>query len=178
MKFSITEIRNRAFEGPFAFDQMVDVSELASLSNNDIRQIDPVHVKGICTVEKEELIFSFTIEGKMILPCARTLVDVPHSFRIRATEVFTTAGHIDKEDIEDGVHQVFEETLDLKPYIKENIILETPYRVFSNEKGPEKGKGWAFYLEDEHQKEQENKIDPRFAKLQQLLNKDNGKSKK
>src|SRR5690625_7105995 len=122
MKISTIEIRNNVHHGPFTFDQLVNVSELESL-NNDIKQIDPVQVKGMCTVDKDELIFSFTIEGKMILPCARSLVDVPYSFSIDATEVFTTSPQLDREDEENDVHQLLEETLDLKPYIKENIVL-------------------------------------------------------
>ncbi|MBO1003530.1 YceD family protein [Pseudogracilibacillus auburnensis] len=179
MKFSTAEIKNKSFDGPFYFEQIVDVSELETLKNNDIKHIDPVQVKGMCTVDKDELIFSFSIIGKMILPCARTLVDVPYSFHFNVTEVFTTSEHIDEEDEENGVHQIFEETLDLKPYIKENIVLEAPYRVFSDEKGLEKGEGWAFYIEDEHQKEKQETIDPRLAKLQKLLNNDEeGKSNK
>lgn len=178
MKFSITEIRNKAFEGPFIFDQTVDVSGLAASKKNDIKQIDPVQVKGMCTVDKDELIFSFSIIGNMILPCARTLVDVPYSFHIDVTEVFTTSSQIDEEDEENGVHQIFGETLDLKPYIKENIILETPYRVFSNEKALEKGEGWTFYLEDEHQELKQDKVDPRLEKLQRLLNNDGNADKK
>lgn len=178
MIFSITEIRNKVFAGPFLFDQAVDVSELESLKNNDIRQIDLVQVTGMCTADQEELIFSYSIKGKMILPCARTLVDVPYSFDINATDIFSTSEQLDADDEEDGVHQVLEETLDLKPYIKENIILETPYRVFSNEKGLEEGEGWAFYVEDEHQKEEKEKIDPRLAKLKRLLNNDDKGSTK
>ncbi len=174
MKFSTMEIRNNAFDGPFLFDELVDVSQLEKL-NNDIRQIDPVRVKGMCTAEKEELIFTFTITGEMILPCARTLVDVTYPFEINATEVFSMSDTLDQEDEEDGIHPLTEETLDLTPYIMENIILETPFRVFSNEKALEEGEGWSFFEEDELEAEQENKIDPRLAKLQSLLDKNKGK---
>ncbi|MEI3606738.1 YceD family protein [Pseudogracilibacillus sp. SE30717A] len=174
MKFSTMEIRNNAFDGPYLFDELVDVSDLVKL-NNDIRQINPVRVKGMCTVEKEEFVFSFTIKGEMILPCARTLVNVSYPFEINATEIFSTASTLDQEDEEDGIHLLTEETLDLTPYIMENIILETPYRVFSDEKALEKGEGWSFYIEeDELKTEQENKIDPRFAKLQSLLDENKG----
>src|SRR5699024_12194978 len=87
MKFSTTELRNNTVDGPVVFDEMVDVSELENL-NNDIRQINPVRVKGICTADKDEFIFSFSIEGKMILPCARTLVDVDRkSTRLNSSHV-------------------------------------------------------------------------------------------
>lgn len=170
MKFSLMEIKNNSFKGPYAFDGIVDVSDLTTL-NNDIRKIDPVHVKGICTVDKDEYVFSFRVKGHMVLPCARTLVDVEYPFEFQATEIFTTSPFLSKEDEEDGVHQVDQEMLDLTPYIKENIILETPYRVFSNEKPLEAGEGWTFREEDDYNKGQEARIDPRLAKLQQLLDK-------
>lgn len=174
MKFSTMEIRNNAFDGPFMFDEIVDVSELETL-NNDIKQIDPVRVKGMCTIDKDEFIFSLSIKGKMILPCARTLVDVTYPFDFEATEIFSTSDNLDEKDEEDGVHPLTEETIDLTPYIKENIILETPYRVFSNEKALEEGEGWTFYEQEQYESEKENTIDPRLAKLQNLL--DNNKRK-
>jgi|SRR5690625_736023 len=175
MKISTIEIRNNVHHGPFTFDQLVNVSELESL-NNDIKQIDPVRVKGMCTVDKDELIFTFTIEGKMILPCARTLVDVPYPFSFQATEIFSTSPGLDEEDKEDGVHLLTEELLDLTPYIMENIVLQTPYLVFSDEKTLEEGEGWAFLEEEDHEKGKQNKIDPRLAKLKKLLDKDNGQN--
>ena len=171
MKFSITNLRNETYVGTVSFDEFVDVSEL-KLFNNDIKKIDRVQVKGICTMDKDELVFSFSIEGEMILPCARTLVDVPYAFNIKATEIFTTSSTITEEDEEDGVHQILEETLDLTPYIKENIILATPYRVFSDEKALDGGEGWSFSLEEDYEKEKEETIDPRLAKLQRLLDND------
>lgn len=171
MKFSITTLRNETSDGAMTFDDSVNVSELESL-NNDIRKIDTVQVKGICTMDREEFIFSFSIQGKMTLPCARTLVDVHYPIDIQATEIFSTSLSIDEEDEEDGVHQITGETIDLTPYIKEDIILTMPYRVFSDEKGLEGGDGWSLSTEDEFDKEKEQTIDPRLAKLQSLLDND------
>lgn len=170
MKFSAEEIKNSAILAPFSFEQFVDVSELANSPDNDIRQIDSVQVKGICTVENEEFIFTFTISGEMILPCARTLVDVIYPFQINATEIFTTSRHLNDEDKEE-IHQIAEDTIDLTPFIFELILLKMPYRVFSNEKMIEDGDGWSFYLEDELKEKEAEQIDPRFAKLQQLMDK-------
>ncbi len=171
MKFSIMELQKETFDGAVSFDESVDVSELETL-NNDIREIGSVRVKGICTMDKDEFVFSFTIKGEMILPCARTLVDVQYPFDIRATEIFSTSLHIAEEDEEDGVHQILEDTLDLTPYIMENIILSMPYRVFSNEKAIEDGEGWSFFIEDDYEEKQQETIDPRLAKLQSLLDND------
>ena len=171
MKFSVMEMQQKASYEPFVFDEEIDVSELASSNNNDIKEINPVRVKGMCTIDGKEFIFSFSIEGQMILPCARTLVDVPYDLKVHATEIFTTDDVITAEDEEDEVHVIEGEMIDLKPYILERIVLATPYRVFSDQEVLDTGDGWSFRLEDEHEEEEAKKIDPRLAKLGQLLDK-------
>ncbi|WP_164669110.1 YceD family protein [Virgibacillus doumboii] len=174
MKFTLGEIRKNTHNGTFTFDDRVDVSEL-EIMNNDIREINSVHVQGNAFEQGNEFIFSFTISGKMILPCARTLVDVPYAFEIKATEVFSESAYYD-EEADDEIHQIDGEVLDLTPYIKENILLETPYRVFSdddaNRLAPSEGEGWEFISEEKSEK----KIDPRLQKLESLLeDNENGK---
>lgn len=167
MKFSVQQIKATSHEGPISFEETIDVSELVDLKNNDIRQIDPVRVEGICTVEKNEVVFSFTMKGKMILPCARTLVDVSYPFQFRATEIFTTV--LSKADEEEEIHFIADDVIDLRPFILEAIVLQMPYRVFSDEKMIEEGEGWSFFTEDEMAKKDAERIDPRLAKLQKLL---------
>lgn len=176
MEFIITEIRQKSFIAPFMFDGMTDVSEL-ELLDNDIRKIGSVQVKGMCTIDQDELIITFTIEGTMVLPCARTLVDVDHHFKNDVTEIFNTARNVSGEAVEDNIHEVTGDLLDLTPYIKENIILETPYRVFSNEKALEAGDGWSYLTEEELKVAAAEKIDPRLEKLKELFNKDNDETK-
>lgn len=174
MKFTLGQIRKNINNGFFVFDDSVDVTELESM-NNDIRNIDPVHVHGNAFEQGNEFIFYFTLSGNMILPCARTLVDVPYPFEIKATEIFSdSAIYADKES-ENEIHPIGGEVLDLTPYIKENILLEIPYRVFSNDEKakrltPFEGEGWEFISEEKTEK----KIDPRLKKLESLL-KDNEK---
>ncbi|MFD2043998.1 YceD family protein [Ornithinibacillus salinisoli] len=175
MKFTVAQMKKLGFNEPFTFDEKVDVSELETM-NNDIRRIDPVHVHGDCTVQGDQFIFSFTIRGEMILPCARTLVDVEYPLDIKAREIFTTSSYlVDDNDIE--IHLIDGEVLDLTPYIKENILLEVPFRVFSDEADDQqsfqpKGNDWEVTSEDAKEK----KIDPRLKKLESLF-KDNEKEK-
>ena len=177
MKFTLSQIKKSAYNGPFTFDEKVDVSELETM-NNDIREIEPVRVYGTCILQGEQVIFSFTTEGEAILPCARTLVDVPYAFKVKADEVFSTSSYYGKEEEENEIHPIDGEVLDLTPYIKENILLELPYRVFSEgtnddqNKAPVKGQGWEF-VSEVNEKET---IDPRLKKLE-LLFKDNKKEK-
>ncbi|MFC3040229.1 YceD family protein [Virgibacillus xinjiangensis] len=175
MKFTLGQIKKNAYNEPFTFDEKVDVSELETM-NNDIREIGPVRVAGKCFLQGEQIIFSFRINGEMILPCARTLVDVPYPFDIGADEVFTTSPHYSKEEEEDEIHPIEGEVLDLTPYIKENILLDIPFRVFSDgtsdqEEAPLEGRDWKLVTEEE----KEQTVDPRLKKLESLFKDDNGR---
>ena len=166
MKFTLGQIRKHAHNEPYEFSDYVDVSELETM-NNDIREIKPVFVSGECTLRGNQIIFSFAIKGEMILPCARTLVDVPYPFSIEAKEIFSTSSYLGEEEEESEIHPVDGEVVDLTPYILENILLEKPYRVFSDkaESPLRQGEGWEFVSDGQKQ----SKVDPRFQKLEKLL---------
>ncbi|MDC3416494.1 YceD family protein [Aquibacillus salsiterrae] len=170
MKFSVQKLKITGSE-PLHFEEDVDISDVVQM-NNDIRKIDPVHVKGFATMQGNEITFSFSVDGTMILPCARTLVDVTYPFHINAVEVFSVSSYYSEGD-ESEIHPVHGEMLDLDPYIKENVLLEVPFRVFSDDKKAQEnalteGEGWELSSE----KKTENKIDPRLQKLQSLLKDD------
>ncbi|MEN2464676.1 YceD family protein [Ornithinibacillus sp. FSL M8-0202] len=174
MKFTLAQLKKDAFNKPFHFSGEVDVSELETM-NNDIRKIGFVQVNGVCNRQGDQFFFKFTITGEMILPCARTLVDVSYPFKIEAEEIFSTSPYSNEED-DAEIHPIHGEVLDLMPYIKENILLEVPFRVFSDEVDSadvlQKGNDWAVLSE----KTKEVKIDPRFKKLESLF-KDTEKEK-
>ncbi|WP_084040550.1 YceD family protein [Gracilibacillus boraciitolerans] len=135
--------------------------------DNDIRYIEPVLVEGTARMDGEDIICDFQIQGTMILPCARTLIDVPYVFSIDAYESFTTSAYYEDEE----VHLNDSEVLDLMPYIKENVLLEIPLRVFAEKKELEantvkEGNGWTLITGEE----KIEKVDPRLEKLKSLLN--------
>lgn len=167
MKFPIQKVK-QAGDKPFFFEGEVDLSSLEE-AKNDIRRISPVQLNGQAEMRGEEIIVSMTIEGEMILPCARTLADVPYAFRIEADEYFNTSQYYTEED-DSEVHPLDGEVLDLTPYIKENVLLEVPYRIFAeapDHTPPQEGDGWGVVQE---KPQTEEKVDPRLAKLESLLN--------
>lgn len=170
MKLTLGEIRKHAFDAPYPFEESdIDVSEVEQM-NTDIRKISPVDVQATCTMNGDDIIVSMNIKGEMILPCARTLVDVNFPFDIRTDEIYSISPYLTEEDEENEIHPVDGEVLDLTPQIKENILLETPYRVFSDDEeaqnnAPVKGEGWEIVTE----KTESIAIDPRMKKLEQLL---------
>lgn len=174
MKFLLSQIGKEAHKALMHFDDQVDISELKVL-NKDIREAKHARVYGYCSLDGDEIIFSMNIVGEVILPCARTLVDVPYNFHVKATEIFSTSMYYGKEEEENDIHFLEGEAVDLYPLILENILLELPYRVVTNDqtvldKALLEGEGWSF-SEDEKFKESEKKIDPRMKKLKQLLEK-------
>ncbi|WP_163536707.1 YceD family protein [Gracilibacillus sp. YIM 98692] len=164
MKLYLQKLKQSQGES-ISFEESVDISDIAQW-DNDIRSIEPVLVKGTARMDADDVTCHFTIQGEMILPCARTLVDVPYPFSIDAVESFTTSSYKEEEEI----HLIHGEVLDLTPYIKENVILDVPLRVFADDKKLEEntvseGKGWSLITEQENQ----DKVDPRLEKLKTLL---------
>jgi len=174
MKFSIDKLELQSYNGPYEFEQTIEIPEITE-KNPEIKKISPVIVSGLCTIDKDEYIFTFTMKGNVILPCARTLVDVDVPFEYNGTEIYTTKDYLTAEDEEDEIHSIDGYLIDLRPQIIEQIILQLPYRVFSDEAVLEEGKGWNYFTEAEQaatEAEKSEEIDPRFSKLKQLLEKE------
>ncbi|KGX83342.1 YceD family protein [Pontibacillus marinus] len=168
MKFALQKLQTA--DEPLRFEEEVDISELETMPN-DIRSIPPVKVKGEATVDGDEITFRFNVSGTMTLPCARTLADVEYPFSFDAVEMFSLSPYHKEGDEE--IHEIDGEVLDLTPYIKENVILEVPLQVFSDDeevldKALTEGQGWQLITEQK----QEDKVDPRLAELQKFLDED------
>ncbi|MGO4887891.1 YceD family protein [Anaerobacillus sp. MEB173] len=169
MKWTVQQLNSLKHKG-ISFDETLDLSELIEESNLGIRQLSPLEVKGEANFSGQTVTFHLTIKGEMILPCSRTLADVEFPFDIKATEVFQLGDYPIATGDDSEIHQPEGDLIDLIPYIKENILLEIPLQVFSdNEKGeaPATGNGWGVLTEEE----KKNQIDPRLADLAKFFEK-------
>ena len=92
----------------------------------------------------EELAVNLNVEGLMILPCSVTLKPVEYPFNIEIN------GEID--EILDNFDKNYKNTIDIFPIIWENILMEIPMRVVSDEAKDYKieGEGWKLVTEEEH----------------------------
>ncbi|MCA0987962.1 YceD family protein [Guptibacillus algicola] len=177
MKWSVDQLKSFKQKG-LTIDELVNVEELKN-EETQIREITPVHVTGETSFHGNKVTFHLTLKGKMVLPCANTLEDVDFPFVLHPLETFVlepnTSG-VDFEEEDEEIHQVSGNTVDLVPYIKENILLEIPIRVVkhsseSDEMQNKSGKGWEVVTHEET----EEKIDPRLAGLADLFNEKNDK---
>ena len=108
--------------------------------NTDIRNLSDVKVNAhIKRVTDSSYNMSLIIDGVMTLPCSVTLKDVLYPFHIE-TEVKISN---DDENLEEYV-KIIQNSIDILPIIWQNIALEIPLKVVSDDVSdtPTSGDGW------------------------------------
>ena len=109
--------------------------------NTDIRKLENLHVSGEVSVDYDDYInLNVKITGRMILPCAMTLNDVPYDF---TSEVEENIGKFEE------IYKNNKNLLEISPILWENIVLEIPIRVVSKDIKPSNtsGDGWELISE-------------------------------
>ena len=135
-------------------DKSIEVNEIYSftldeLKGTDLIKLDNVKVEGEIiknSLGNVELIVD--VEGIMVLPCAITLKPVNYPFSKEISgEIEELMENFDKNSIN------FQNSIDILPIIWENILMEIPMRVVSEEaKNSDiklEGEGWKFITEEE-----------------------------
>ena len=147
MQFDIIRLNNN-------IDKFISIDETYSftqdeLMGTDLLKLDDVNVSGeLFKNSLGNIELNVDVEGVMVLPCAITLKPVDYPF------VITISGEIEElmENMEENQRN-FQNTIDILPIIWENILMEIPMRVVSEEaKNTDinlSGDGWKFVTEEE-----------------------------
>lgn len=165
MKYFINELIKT--KSPFKIEETCDFSALIE-NHPEIRKISPVTITGKGELSGENVVFKLNIKCDLILPCALTLDDVLYPLDINTIEYFTFNKFANESDYDYDINIVKGQVIELAPVIWQNIIVNLPLRVVSEyayEKLQRKGDNWQIIDEDE----MNDDIDPRFAKLKDLL---------
>ena len=145
MFIDITRLQNRS-TNEFLYKNTIVLDE-ALYKNTDIRKLTPVEVSAdINRITDTSYKMSLEIKGEMTLPCSITLNDVIYPFDIK-TEV-----KLSNEDEEDEEYvKIIQNNIDIISIIWQNIVLEIPFRVVSEDanNSPVSGEGWKLIREDE-----------------------------
>lgn len=113
-----------------------------------IKAIDKAHFTGkVYFNSVDEIVCSGNLVATLILPDAVDLSDYFYDIDIEIEEIIEN----------------FENTLDINEVLWENIVLEVPMRVSQSDLGNISGNGWKVKTEEDN-----DQIDPRLAKLQEL----------
>lgn len=114
--------------------------------DTDIRRLSPIDVE-ITIVRSSDSSYNMDlrIKGTMVLPCSLTLKDVDYPFDIK-TEVKVSN---DDENYDEYV-KINQNNIDIIPIIWQNILLEIPLRVESEDVSDSivSGEGWKLIREN------------------------------
>ena len=138
-------------------DQNIQFDE-EQLKQAGILELKEAKITGTIT-EQDGYCLNARIYGEMILPCSITLKPTNHSFD------FEIEGNIQEMLEEIGKNDKnLENTIDILPIIWENILMEIPIKVESEDLNPPtlEGNGWRFIEDDKPE------INPEFMKLDDL----------
>ncbi|MEK4424317.1 YceD family protein [Solibacillus sp. FSL K6-1523] len=168
MKWSIHQLSKYRKDG-MPLDTNVQLDNL-EMRNSDIRNVSPVHVKGLCTFGASQMTCQLTISATLTLPCARTWEDVEYPVNIETVEIFSWVDKEQRGDVFSDIHFIDGDVIDMKPVLEELILLEVPMQVFKeNTEGQvQSGKNWSYSTDEEVElanKVDEPKLDPRLAAL-------------
>ena len=138
-------------------------------SENQVKSIPEVHVTGTLQFDGNALVFSdLDMDGVMIVCDSITSEDIEVTFDTtsQSTYSFVRLDQLDEED--DEIIVVKHDSIDLNPEIFETVLLEAPISIsrLPRDQYP-KGDGWQL-LSDQDPQEDEDTIDPRWAKLSEF----------
>lgn len=114
--------------------------------NTDIRKLSPIDVSAYITrVTDSSYNMDLELKGTMVLPCAITLKDVIYPFDIKTEIKLSNDDEIDEEYV-----KINQNSIDIISIIWQNIVLEIPLRVLSEDidDSPISGDGWKLIRED------------------------------
>ena len=135
-------------------DKSIEVNETYTFSQDELRGTDLLKLEDI-KVEGEifknslgNIELSVDVDGVMVMPCAITLKPVNYPFSIEISgEIEELMENFDENSTN------FQNSIDILPIIWENILMEIPMRVVSEEAKnsniKKEGEGWKFVTEEE-----------------------------
>ncbi len=124
-------------------DESINVDKFL-LKNTDILGINNVSIKGNITNDYEGYHLDLKLKCNLMLPCSVTLKPVEYKIDTKiegnSIELMEEIGIFNKND---------ENILDIFPIIWENILMEIPIRIVSEEAGPlQDGDGYKIVTDD------------------------------
>ena len=161
MKIDLTKLFYRELDR-IIVDESVTIPEEYYKDNKDIKNVSLVNVYGDIEENGECFSVNLNIKCELTLICSVSLKDVKYPIDIDIEEIIGENGNNLEE-----FDKIINNSIDLLPIIWQNILVEVPMRVVSEDVLEENiyGDGWKFITNEEEDKE----IDPRLEKLKDFL---------
>ena len=141
-------------------DMPLEIEE-EKLKNTNIRHIKNTSCIGNISKNDEMYTLSGSIQGTMVLSDDMTLEDVDYDFDIKIDEKFMEFS----DDLENNL-KIINNSLDIFPFLWQNILLEVPSKVRKTGQNPKlSGDNWKVITEDELET-----INKSLSSLKELFN--------
>lgn len=141
-------------------DMPLEIEE-EKLKNTNIRHIKNTSFIGNISKNDEMYTLSGSIQGTMVLSDDMTLEDVDYDFDIKIDEKFMEFS----DDLENNL-KIINNSLDIFPFLWQNILLEVPSKVRKTGQNPKlSGDNWKVITEDELET-----INKSLSSLKELFN--------
>lgn len=161
MNIDLTKLFNRELD-EIIIDESIKIPEDYYKDNDDIKDVSLVKVSGDITDNQEYFSVNLNIKCELTLVCSVSLKDVKYNIDINIEEIIG-----ENDNNLEEFDKIINNSIDLLPIIWQNILVEVPMRVVSEDVQEENiyGNGWKFITKEEESKE----IDPRLSKLKDFL---------
>lgn len=176
MKWSLSEAR-KYHDNPLHITQTLELNELMVKRFPEmVLAVEPAKVDGYLTYDDGDATLSVNVKVNLTVPSSRSLAPVPLTLDFNITESYLSdRAHLQNYEDDEVVFVVDPQhgTIDLDAAVAENIIEQLPLKILTKEEKAGKampaGKGWQVVSEDQVQRGNAKKVDPRLAKLKQLF---------
>ena len=159
MEIDITKLKS-GLARTISIDETYSFNE-EELKNSGILKLDNVKITGeISKNSLDDYNINIIVKGTMVLPCSVTLKPVDHEFRAEISGNLTEMLEEFAENSKNG-----QKSIDIFPIIWENILMEIPIRIVSDDISDvkTKGDGWELITDEKET------VNPNLAKLKDLL---------
>lgn len=169
MKFDLIELINGK-KDKIEVHTIIEKDKLI-LGEEEVKYSSPITLNGVFRKKSEQYIFKGSFSTSLVFTCSRCIEEFIKEVTFDVEEVFSKYPNEEERIIENS-------TIDLYSIIEQNLVLNLPVKTLCTEscKGlcPSCGtnlnnSSCNCILEDE-ELEEEPLLDPRFAKLKNLLN--------
>ena len=180
LNYSFSKIKND--RNPLVeVDEDVELSpEFFERSKELLNDAKNVHVKGQFFYDEPFVTGNFTVTADVVAPSTRSLTPVPMHQEFNFTENYSEVKPTQEQlEDEETIIQVKDDQIDLQTAIEDNLLLSLPSVVLTKEEEEKdiypEGQGWKVISEQDHENEAKEKVNPAFASLKHLFDKDQKK---
>lgn len=176
MKWSLNEL-HRYSDEPLHFKSTFDLkASLQKRFPKEILDAQPMDVDGFVTYDNGDATVSTHVTGMITVPSTRSLTPVKLPLDFDFSETYTAEeSHLERYEDDEVVFVLphDQQTIDFDESLLENIYEQIPTRVLTpdeaaNDQYPS-GKGWSVTEENDQVDQDNQHVDPRFAKLKNLF---------